>query len=72
LLEGTGEIEVVAEAGNGRDAVRLAQELQPDVVILDISMPELNGIEATRQIREALPQVQVVILSMLEERRYVF
>ena len=62
---------VCCEAVNGRDAVRLAGELQPDVVILDVSMPELNGIEATRQIRKVCPKAQVLILTMQESEGLV-
>jgi len=71
LLERQPEFEVVAEAANGRDAVRLAEELQPDVAVMDIAMPELNGIEATRRIVEHLPKTAVVILSMHFDESYV-
>jgi DNA-binding NarL/FixJ family response regulator len=64
-------MEVIAEADNGRKAVRLALELAPDVVIMDIAMPELNGIEATRQIIAALPRIKVIALSMHADKRYV-
>jgi len=64
-------MQVVAEAGNGREAVRLASRYEPDVVVMDINMPELNGIEATRQIKAAMPRVKVIALSMFSERRYV-
>jgi DNA-binding NarL/FixJ family response regulator len=60
-----------AEAGDGRQAVELATKLKPDLVILDISMPELNGLEAARQIRRALPQVEVLILTMHESEQLV-
>lgn len=56
--------QVVGEADNGRDAVRLSQELQPDLVILDISMPELNGLEAARQIRKAAPRTEIMALTV--------
>jgi DNA-binding NarL/FixJ family response regulator len=55
---------VCGEASNGREAVELALELKPDVVVLDLAMPQLNGIEATRQIKESLPQVEVLIFTM--------
>lgn len=64
-------MEIVGEAANGRMAVRLARELSPDLVIMDIGMPELNGIEATRQIRSELPQVKVLAVSMHSDRQYV-
>jgi two-component system response regulator NreC len=64
ILEEQPEWRVVAEAGDGRDAIRLAVELQPDVAILDIGMPALNGIEAARQIAQRAPAVRVLILSM--------
>ncbi len=72
LLEANPEIKVVGDAGNGRQVVNLVKELQPDIVIMDISMPELNGIDATRQILEAFPQVRVIILSMLGTADHVF
>ena len=71
LLERTGEFECIAEADDGYQAVMLATELRPDVVIMDIAMPNLNGIEATRQIKTELPEVEVVILSMHATRNYV-
>lgn len=64
ILEERPEWEVVAEAGDGREAVRLALAENPDVAILDIGMPLLNGIEATRQIARRLPNSPVLILSM--------
>lgn len=66
LLESQGGCSVVGEAANGREAVMLARTLKPDVVVLDISMPELSGIEATRQILEAVPETEVLILTMHE------
>ena len=64
ILEEQPDWQVVAETGNGRDAVRLAAELHPDVVVLDIGMPQLNGIEAARQVSRRLPSARVLILSM--------
>ncbi|MBI1879780.1 MAG: response regulator transcription factor [Chloroflexi bacterium] len=66
------DIEIVGEAGNGREALRLVAELRPAVVLMDISMPGLNGIEATRQIRRHYAKVKVVILSMHANEEYVF
>lgn len=71
LLANEPDMEVVAEAENGRDAVRKAQEIKPDVIIMDVAMPELNGIEATRQVVAELPGTRVVALSMHADRRYV-
>jgi DNA-binding NarL/FixJ family response regulator len=71
ILEDRREWEVVAEAGNGREAVKQIVELQPDVAILDIGMPLLNGIEATRQIAKRLPNVRVLILSMHSDEAYI-
>lgn len=71
LLEGQFGYEIVAEAGNGRDAVKLAGELEPDIVVIDISMPEMNGMEATRQIMEASESVKVIVLSVHSDRQFV-
>jgi DNA-binding NarL/FixJ family response regulator len=71
LLEKHEGWEVCAEASNGRQAVELAIKLRPLVVILDISMPEMNGLEATRQIKKALPDTEVLIFSMHENEDFV-
>jgi DNA-binding NarL/FixJ family response regulator len=68
---GKAGMTVVGEAADGRTAVRLARELQPQVVIIDIAMPELNGIEATRQIVEEFPHIKVIALSMHADRHFV-
>src|SRR5256886_17597076 len=70
LLERHG-LEVVAEASDGRAAVDVARELEPDVAVLDIMMPLLNGIDAARQIVEVCPRTQVVMLTALEQERLV-
>jgi DNA-binding NarL/FixJ family response regulator len=71
LIEKYPDMEVVAEAADGRTAVRLVKELCPKVVIMDISMPDLNGIEAARQIIAEEPQVKILTLSMHSDSRYV-
>lgn len=72
ILEGQDDIQVVGEASTGAEVVRAARELRPDVVIMDIGMPELNGLEATRRIREELPETQVVALTVHEADDYFF
>jgi DNA-binding NarL/FixJ family response regulator len=64
LLERELDMEVMAEASDGREAVDLARELHPDVVIMDVGMPQLNGIEATKELIQALPDTKVLALSM--------
>ena len=71
LLNKQPDMRVVGEAENGRMAVKLAQQLNPNVVIMDIAMPDLNGIEATRQIIARCPGVKIITLSMNSDRRYV-
>ena len=71
MLDAEPDLKVVGAASNGREALALARKLSPDVVIMDISMPELNGIEATRQIRAEAPQAAVIALSMYADKRYV-
>jgi len=67
LLAEQQGIEVVGQAGNGREAVNQALKLHPTVIIMDVSMPLMNGDEATRQIRELMPETRVIALSMFEE-----
>ena len=71
ILEERRDWEVVAEAGNGREAVKQVLDLTPDVVVLDIGMPQLNGIEATRQIAKRAATVRVLILSMHSDEAYI-
>lgn len=71
LLEKQPDMTVVAEASDGRDSIRLAEEQSPDVVVMDIGMPSLNGIEATRRILAANPRTAVVMLSMHQDESYV-
>ena len=73
LLAGAGkEVEVVGEAGNGRDAVEQCRTLNPDLVLMDVAMPELNGIEAARQILQQQPEVRIIMLSMHATRQHIF
>ena len=71
LLAENSNVEIVGETGDGRSAVRLCQELAPDIIIMDVAMPELNGIEATRQILSECPGTRVIALSMHSSRRFV-
>ena len=71
LLEKEPELEVIAEAATGAEALRLAREHRPDVVVMDISMPDMNGIDATRIISAEMPAVRVLALSMESDRRFV-
>lgn len=72
LLESQPGIKVTGEAMNGRDAVRLTMKLHPDIVIMDIAMPELNGIEAASQIRDNCPSSKVIILSMHSSTEHIY
>jgi len=72
ILEAQGRITVVGEASDGRKAVDKAKKLRPDVVVMDIAMPELNGIEATHQIRKSCSSTQVVILSMYSSSEHIY
>ncbi|HZT33197.1 MAG TPA: response regulator transcription factor [Bryobacteraceae bacterium] len=71
VIDSQSDLNVVGEAGDGRDAVALAAKLKPDVVVMDIGMPSLNGIEAARQICSGLPDTRIVMLSMHSDEGYV-
>jgi two-component system response regulator NreC len=71
ILESEGGVEVVGEAANGREAIELAKKLTPQVVVMDVAMQDMNGIEATRQVRSACPGVKVIALSSHSDSRYV-
>lgn len=72
ILEADSGIEVVGEAGDGREAVELAERMRPDVVLMDIAMPELNGVEATRLIKQRSPGTAVLVLTAYEDEAYIF
>ncbi len=71
ILSAHDDLEVIGEASNGREAVELAEKLKPDVVVIDVSMPELNGIEGTRRIAQVSPRTRVLALSMHRDAVYV-
>jgi NarL family two-component system response regulator LiaR len=72
MLEQEADMQVVGEAGDGEETVKLACELKPDVAIVDISMPKLDGIEATKQIKERCPSVTILILSAHDDDQFIF
>jgi len=71
ILESQPDMEIIGEAGNGREAVDLAEKLTPDLIVMDVAMPELNGIEATRRLKESSPRTRVLALSMHKDAVYV-
>ena len=71
LIDKQPNMRVICEAGNGQDTIRHLRDLRPDVVIMDVSMPDLNGIEATRQILREDPDIKILALSMHTDRRFV-
>jgi len=72
LLDGEADIDVIGEAGNGRDALEKVEQLRPDVVVMDITMPTLNGLEATRRIKKLFPEIKVLILTVHANEEYIF
>jgi len=72
LLRKEADIEVVGEADDGQQAIDLAVRLQPDIIVMDVRMPVLSGVEATRRIREAMPKVQVLVLTAYDDDQYIF
>lgn len=72
LLQAQPDLEIVGEVDNGRDAVKKAKELQPDIVLMDITLPDMDGFEATRQIKHALPNAGIIALTMHESDEYFF
>lgn len=72
LLEQEPDLKIVGEASNGEEAVRLAYELQPDVMVMDVRMPKMSGVEATRRIKAESPQVRVLVLTAHDDDEYVF
>jgi DNA-binding NarL/FixJ family response regulator len=72
ILDGQPDMEVVAEAGDGTEAVQLAQEIRPDLTVLDVSMPRLTGIQAAGQLSKVAPDVRILMLSMHDNEQYFF
>jgi two-component system response regulator NreC len=72
ILHKEADIEVIGEADDGQQAIDLALRLQPDIVVMDVRMPVLSGIEATRRIRESMPEIQVLVLTAYDDDQYIF
>jgi len=72
LIQGEDDMEVVGEAGDGAEAIELVSQVEPDVVLMDIAMPKLNGIEATRRIKESHPSVSILILTAYDSEEFIF
>ena len=71
LLDRESDLEIVGEASNGHEAIRMARDLRPDVMVMDVGMPELSGVEATERIKSEMPEIRIVALSMHSDRRFV-
>jgi len=72
LIQGEDDMEVVGEAGDGEEAIELVSRVEPDVVLMDIAMPKVNGIEATRRIKESYPSVSILILTAYDNEEFIF
>ena len=72
LFSAEPDVKIVGEAASGREAIEQVRKLEPDVVLMDVAMPDMNGIDATRRIKEAFPQVAVLALTMHEDEEYFF
>ena len=72
LLQGEPDIEVVGEAENSREAIKIVEKLLPDVVVMDIAMPGLNGLDTTRQLKKRFPKLKILILTMHDNEEYIF
>jgi DNA-binding NarL/FixJ family response regulator len=72
LLEQEPDLKIVGEASNGEEAVRLAEELQPDVLVIDVRMPKMSGVEATRRIKAESPDMKILVLTAHDDDEYVF
>lgn len=71
LMKNYPDIEVIGEAENGRVAIQMTQKLRPDIVLMDIAMPQLNGLDATRQIKRDFPEINVLVLTMYDHEEYI-
>lgn len=71
LLSSEPELEVVGEAGDGRDAIRLAEKLNPDLILMDLSMPNMNGMDAIREIKKRLPEIKIIALTVHKTEEYI-
>ena len=71
LLSSEPDFEVVGEAGDGRDAIRLAEKVEPDLVLMDLSMPNMNGMDAIREIKKRLPEIRIVALTVHKTEEYI-